>query len=271
MYQLRFDDGTVSAGFLLAEDPGGAAETAFASLLDRYPSLAAQFADSRPLRPVESRSGVAWRRERAAGRGWLLLPHSYAFADPMFSTGIAWSLLAVERVADLCRDGVPAAGGLERYRRLVAAEADHVDRLLVAAYRTMPAMDRFAAAAMVYFAAASFDELRQRLLDAPPEGWCWQAFLGAADGRRGLFEDLERRSAASAASLGGPALEEWVAGAIERWNLIGLADPSRRNAYPVDLEDMERRAVQVAAGLGLDAAELRRRWPRLSSPDRLPP
>ena len=270
MYQLRFDDGTVSAGFLLAEDPGGAAETAFASLLDRYPSLAAQFADSRPLRPVESRSGVAWRRERAAGRGWLLLPHSYAFADPMFSTGIAWSLLAVERVADLCRDGLPAADDLERYGRLVAAEADHIDRLLVAAYRTMPAMDRFGAAAMVYFAAASFDELRQRLLDAPPDGWCWRAFLGAGDERRGLFEDLERRSAASAASLGGAALKEWVAGAIERWNLIGLADPSRRNAYPVDLEDMERRAVGIAVGLGLDAAELRRRWPRLSSPDRLP-
>ena len=270
MYQLRFDDGTVSAGFLLAEDPGGAAETAFASLLDRYPSLAAQFADSRPLRPVESRSGVAWRRERAAGRGWLLLPHSYAFADPMFSTGIAWSLLAVERVADLCRDGLPAADDQERYGRLVAAEADHIDRLLVAAYRTMPAMDRFAAAAMVYFAAASFDELRQRLLDPPAEGWCWRAFLGAGDERRGLFEDLERRSAGSAASLGGAALKEWVAGAIERWNLIGLADPRRRNAYPVDLGDMERRTVGIAAGLGLDAAELRRRWPRLSSPDRLP-
>ena len=266
MYQLRFDDGSMSAGFLLTGEPAGAAESAFASLLERYPSLAVQFADSAPLRPVASRSGVAWRRDRAAGRGWLLLPHSYAFADPMFSTGIAWSLLAVERVADLCRNRLPGAGDLERYGRLLAAEADHIDRLLVAAYRLMPRMERFTAAAMVYFAAASFDELRQRLLDAPPEGWCWQGFLGADDGRSRLFEELDERSATGGES---GSLAEWVEPAIERWNLIGLLDPRRRNAYPVDLEDMERRTVQVAAGLGLDAAELRPRWPRLRSPDRL--
>ena len=266
MYQLRFGDGSVSAGFLLTREPGGSAESAFASLLERYPSLAVQFADSAPLRPVASRSGVAWRRDRAAGRGWLLLPHSYAFADPMFSTGIAWSLVAVERVADLCRHGLPATGDLERYGGLVAAEADHIDRLLVAAYRLMPAMERFTAAAMVYFAAASFDELRQRLLDAPPEGWCWQGFLGAGDGRRGLFEELDERSATGGES---GSLAEWVGPAIERWNLIGLLDPRRCNAYPVDLEDMERRTVEVAVGLGLDVAELWRRWPRLRSPDRM--
>lgn len=266
MYQLRFDDGSMSAGFLLAEDRGGAAETVFVSLLGRYPSLALQFADSRPLRPVASRSGVAYRRDRAAGPGWLLLPHSYAFADPMFSTGIAWSLLAVERVADLCRKGLPADGLLARYGRLLAAEADHLDRLLVAAYRSMPDMDRFAAPAMVYFAAASFDELRQRLLDPPAEGWCWEGFLGAADGRSRLFEELDARSAAGGGEV---PLAKWVGPAIEHWNLIGLLDPRRCNAYPVDLKDMERRSAQVAAGLGLDAAELRRRWPRLRSPDLL--
>jgi len=266
MYQLRFDDGSLSAGFLLTGGPAGAAETVFASLLDRYPSLALQFADSTPLRPVATRSGVAYRRELAAGPGWLLLPHSYAFADPMFSTGIAWSLLAVERVADLCRKGLPATGRLERYGRLIAAEADHIDRLLVAAYRSMPDMERFTAPAMVYFAAASFDELRQRLLDPPNDGWCWEGFLGSDDGRGRLFEELDERSAAGGGN-GSPA--EWVGPAIERWNLIGLLDPRRRNAYPVDLEDMERREAQVAAGLGLDAAELRRRWPRLRSPDRL--
>ena len=267
MYQLRFDAGSMSAGFLLAGNPTGAAETVFASLLDRYPSLARQFADSTPLRPVASRSGVAYRRERAAGHGWLLLPHSYAFADPMFSTGIAWSLLSVERVADLCRNGVPAHGLLERYGRLLAAEADHIDRLLVAAYRLMPAMERFVAPAMVYFAAASFDELRQRLLDPPSEGWCWKGFLGADDGRRGLFQELDELSSAAGGEV---PLAKWVGPALERWNLIGLLDPTRCNAYPVDLEDMERRAAQVAAGLGLDAAELRHRLPRLRSPDRMP-
>ena len=299
MYQLAFDDGSISAGVLLAEDrpaAGGAVErlaggrraaaatavealgggdadssgagTVFAGLLDRYPSLASQFAGHRPLRDLEARACVAYRRDRAAGPGWLLLPHSYAFADPMFSTGIAWSLLAVERIADLCRGGLPAPAAVESYGRLLAAEADHIDRLLAAAYRTMDDFESFTAAAMAYFAAASFDELRQRLLDPPNEGWCWQGFLGAGDDRRRrLFGELDERSAGAASAR---ALTDWIGPAIEPSNLIGLADPLRRNVYPVDLTDMQRRHEQIAARLEVAPEDLRRRWPRLRSPDRMP-
>ena len=288
MYQLRFDDGSVSAGVLLPEDrpvaaaaierlagrdraDASAAGAVFAGLLDRYPSLANQFAGHRPLRDLEARSGVAYRRDRAAGPGWLLLPHSYAFADPMFSTGIAWSLLGVERIADLCRRGVPAPAAVERYGRLLAAEADHIDRLLVAAYRLMGDFDSFTAVAMAYFAAASFDELRQRLLDPPEEGWCWQGFLGADEEvRRGLFEGLDERSAGSGTPATARKLADWIGPAIEPRNLIGLDDPRRRNVYPVDLEDMERRTDRIAAGLEVEPEELRRRWPRLRSPERMP-
>ncbi len=285
MYQLAFDDGSLSAGVLLAEDrpaaagaierlAGGrraaasAAGGVFAGLLDRYPSLASQFAGHRPLRDLEGRSGVAYRRDRAAGPGWLLLPHSYAFADPMFSTGIAWSLLAVERIADLCRGGLPAPAAVESYGRLLAAEADHIDRLLAAAYRTMDDFESFTAAAMAYFAAASFDELRQRLLDPPNEGWCWQGFLGAGgEVRHRLFEELDERSAGAASAR---ALTDWIGPAIEPRNLIGLADPLRRNVYPVDLTDMQRRQERIAARLEVAPEDLRRRWPRLRSPDRMP-
>ncbi|MCY3929215.1 MAG: tryptophan 7-halogenase [Acidobacteria bacterium] len=284
MYQLAFDDASVSAGVLLPEDRpaaaaaieelagGGAdasgAEAVFAGLLARYPSLASQFAGHRPLRDLAARSGVAYRRDRAAGPGWLLLPHSYAFADPMFSTGIAWSLLAVERIADLCRRGLPAPAEVERYGRLLAAEADHIDRLLVAAYRLMNDFEGFTAAAMAYFAAASFDELRQRLLDPPKGGWCWLGFLGADEEVRGrLFEELDERSA-DPVTAGG--LAGRIGPAIEARNLIGLDDPSRRNVYPVDLAAMARRQDRIAARLGVELDVVRRRWPRLRSPDRMP-
>ncbi|MCY3969169.1 MAG: tryptophan 7-halogenase, partial [Acidobacteria bacterium] len=284
MYQLAFDDGSMSAGVLLPEDRppaaatieelrgGGAeesgAEAVFGGLLARYPSLANQFAGHRPLRNLAARSGVAYRRDRAAGPGWLLLPHSYAFADPMFSTGIAWSLLAVERIADLCRRGLPAPAEVERYGRLLAAEADHIDGLLVAAYRLMDDFESFTAAAMAYFAAASFDELRQRLLDPPEGGWWWQGFLGADEEvRRRLFEELDERSA-DPLTAGG--LAGWIGPAIESRNLIGLDDPSRRNVYPVDLADMARRRDRIAARLGVELEEVRRRWRRLRSPRRMP-
>ena len=284
MYQLGFDDASVSAGVLLPEDRpaaaaaieklggGGAdasmAEAVFGGLLARYPSLASQFAGHRPLRDLAARSGVAYRRDRAAGPGWLLLPHSYAFADPMFSTGIAWSLLAVERIADLCRRGLPAPAAVERYGGLLASEADHIDRLLVAAYRLMDDFESFTAAAMAYFAAASFDELRQRLLDPPEGGWCWQGFLGAEEEvRRRLFEELDERSAGARTARGLPG---WIGPAIESRNLVGLDDPGRRNVYLVDLADMERRQDRIAARLGVERAVLRGRWRRLRSPDRMP-
>ena len=284
MYQLAFDDGSMSAGVLFPEDRpaaaaaidelggGGAgasgAEAVFGGLLARYPSLGRQFAGHRPLRDVEARSGVAYRRDRAAGPGWLLLPHSYAFADPMFSTGIAWSLLAVERIADLCRRGLPAPAAVQRYGRLLAAEADHIDRLLVAAYRLMRDFESFTAAAMAYFAAASFDELRQRLLDPPEAGWCWRGFLGADEEVRcRLFAELDERSADARAASGLPA---WIGPAIESRNLIGLDDPSRRNVYPVDLADMARRQDRIAARLGVELEDVRRRWPRLRSPEGMP-
>ena len=186
----------------------------------------------------------------------------------MFSTGIAWSLLAVERIADLCRRGLPAPAAVERYGRLLAAEADHIDRLLVAAYRLMDDFESFTAAAMAYFAAASFDELRQRLLDPPDGGWCWLGFLGA-DGevRRRLFEELDERSTDARTARG---LPDWIGPAIETRNLIGLNDPGRRNVYPVDLAYMARRQDRISARLGVEVEKVRRRWPRLRSPDRMP-
>ncbi len=292
MYQLAFDAGAVSAGVLLpagnaaaaaaidraGEEKGGeesAPEALLAALLARYPSLGRQFARRRPLRRVELRTDVAWRRDRATGPGWLLLPHSFAFADPMFSTGIAWSLLAVERIADLCRTGLPDPEAVGRYDRLLALEADHIDRLLVSAYRLMGDFDSFVAAAMAYFAAASFDELRQRLLGPPDEGWCWQGFLGADDEvRAALFGELEGRAAELEAGTGDRraprSLAEWIGPAIAARNLIGLADPGRQNLYPVDLEAMERRQEELAARLGMSLAACRRRWHRLRSPDVLP-
>ncbi len=284
MYQLRFDDGVTSVGFLLPRDRvatanllGGVGrdlaaedepERVIRALLVRYPSLARQFVGAEPLRPIGARTSVAYRRVRASGPGWLLLPHSYAFADPMFSTGIAWSLLAVERVADLCRNGVPGRAAVRRYGRQLAAEADHIERLLVAAYRLMPDMLGFVPVAMAYFAAASFNEIRQRLVDPPADGWCWEGFLGAGDEVLDpLFRDLDERSRSSDS---GRALADWIGPAVAARNLIGLADPQRRNVYPVDLADMRRRNEEIAGRLGLVAAELRERWPRLRSPVDMP-
>src|SRR5258705_4831275 len=107
MYSLRFDEGVTSAGFLLtpagiaslnaAHDTDAAA--LWGALLHRYPTLATAFADATPLMPIAFRSAIQHRLTPAAAGRSALMPHAYAFVDPLFSTGIAWSLRAVERLA----------------------------------------------------------------------------------------------------------------------------------------------------------------------------
>ena len=275
MYSLRFDHGVTSAGFVLS--PRGAAslreapsaDEKWSALLDRYPTIAAAFRDARPVMPMMQRDRIQHRLTRAAGKRWVLLPHAFAFVDPLFSTGIAWSLRAVERLAlsfEAERAGrrVPDEGQLARYEQMLAREADQVDRVVAGAYEAMAHFDLFAAQAMIYFATVSFAEVRQRLItdgDAHP---AWNGFLGVGDE---VCDPLPRASLRRLLRIthaeGRPgsvaersAFTDWVRRSIEPRNVAGLADPARRNLYPVDLDVLvDRHALlgltrdQLVAGL----------------------
>ena len=191
MYVLRFDPqdaegrALASAGLVLraaaaGELAGLPAAEAFDAVLRRYPTLAASFAAAEAVRPVARVAPLAHRAARSHGRRWLLLPHAYAFFDPLFSTGMAWSLAGVERAADLltAADGPPGQAALERYGRLLAAEADHLANLVAGAWAAMPDFGLLAAHAQLYFAAASFCEAKQRLTAGDH---AWDGFLGATD------------------------------------------------------------------------------------------
>ena len=125
LYELAFDHGVVSAGFVvegteaLRTIADCAPADAFQALVRRYPSLAAQYESAVPVRPPAVVPRLQRRLSRAAGDGWTLLPHVFQFWSPLFSTGIAWSLLGVERLGLLLEDtadagknepGLPAAG-----------------------------------------------------------------------------------------------------------------------------------------------------------------
>lgn len=274
MYVLRFapeaaaeeppGGALASAGFVLrraAADRLAAAHpdpaAAWAALVARYPTLAAQLAAARPVRPIAWRQRLAHRLEAAAGRRWLALPHVVAFHDPLFSAGIAWTLVAVERALDLLATGPPGAADLARYQDLLLREADHVERLIAGAWAVMPQPAAFFAWTHLYFAAASFAEATQRLLDGDH---AWSGFLGATDPRTAGFVRDAHALVTAASGPPPPAdLAAWVRAAIAPRNVAGLADPARRNLYPVDLEAL----VEAAGLLGLGRGELRGRLSRL--------
>ncbi len=275
MYSLRFDDGVTSAGFLLTprglamlEDAANAGpEPLWRALLDRNPTIAAAFAGATPVIPIAFRPAIQARRTRACGARWALLPHACAFVDPLFSTGIAWSLRGVERLAlafEAAAGGrrLPGADALARYDTALSAEADQIDRLIAGAYEAMADFELFTAQAMLYFATVSFAEVRQRMI--PDESAAWEGFLGVGDSVLESLpgEALQRLRAIThgRGDAGRPedraAFAEWVRNAIAPRNIAGLADPARRNLYPLDLDVLvERHALlglsreQVVAAL----------------------
>jgi FADH2 O2-dependent halogenase len=263
MYSLRFDDGVTSAGFALTprgldglgstSDP----DRLWATLLERYPTIGAVFANANPVMPMRFVPGIQHRLTRTAGERWAMLPHAYAFVDPLFSTGIAWSLRAIERLArtfeaHVSTRSVPNAAELERYTSMLTSEADQIDHMVAAAYEGMAHFDLFAGHAMLYFATVSFAEVKQRL--APSDDVAWSGFLGVGDA---VLEPLPRESLRQLRDITGGQGEvgsedarrryvKWTAAAIAPRNVAGLADPARRNLYPVDLDVLiERHSLMM--------------------------
>jgi FADH2 O2-dependent halogenase len=278
MYSLRFDDGVTSAGFLLTprgvralkSSDNGDAESVWRELLTRYPTLASVFAEATPLMPIAFRNVIQHRLTRAVGERWVLMPHAYAFVDPLFSTGIAWSLRAVERLAlafeSAASNGrVPDIEVLARYDAMLSAEADQIDLVVAGAYEAMAHFDLFTPQAMLYFATVSFAEVSQRL--APAESVAWSGFLGVGDpvleplpraALRRLREITQCRGDVGTADVRRD-FAEWITHAICSRNIAALANPERRNLYPVDFDAL----IEQHELLGMSRDQLLRLLPLL--------
>jgi FADH2 O2-dependent halogenase len=251
MWVLRFGNGVTSAGVAvedwLAEDLKLAeGEPAWQRLLARYPSIAAQFADARPIRSFTWMPRLAYRAAQAAGERWAMLPSAAAFIDPLFSTGIPLTLLGIERLAGLLKEN-PRGLKPALYANATMDDADRTARFIAGSYAGFHHFPMFAAYSMFYFAAASYSEMARRLASPrTPGGFlCGDsaAFAGA----------LDRLSPARAGTVDLDCYEREVASAVADWNIAGLCDRSKKNWYGVDLED----TVRDAAKLGLTSEHVR--------------
>jgi tetracycline 7-halogenase / FADH2 O2-dependent halogenase len=251
MWVLRFGNGVTSAGVAaedsLAEDLKLAeGEPAWRRLLARYPSIAAQFADARPIRSFTWMPRLAYRAAQAAGERWAMLPSAAAFIDPLFSTGIPLTLLGIERLAGLLKEN-PRGLMPALYANATLDDADRTARFIAGSYAGFHHFPMFAAYSMFYFAAASYSEMARRLASPRTPG----GFLcGDSDAFAGA---LDRLSPARGGTVDLDCYEREVASAVADWNIAGLCDRSKKNWYGVDLED----TVRDAAKLGLGPAQVR--------------
>lgn len=258
VWVLRFSNGIVSAG--VAAEPRLARELrleegapAWERLLDRLPTVRAQFAGSRAATPFVHRAALPFRSERAAGDAWALLPSAAAFVDPLLSTGFPLTLLGVERLAraiERLDDPEAFAAALRGHGSLTLFEADTAALLVSALYAAFGDFPVFAALTTLYFAAASYAEAARRLGRPHLSG----SFLSGNHPtfgpalrsccRMALERDPSRRSDLLAA----------IRRAIEPFDVIGLLDESRRYWYPVLAGDL----VAARHKLGATEAEIER-------------
>ena len=254
MWVLRFGNGVTSAGVavtdaLATELRLADGEPAWHRLLDRFPSVRAQFADARPTRGFDWMPGLSYRAAAAAGPRWALLPSAAAFVDPLFSTGFPLTLLGIERLASLLESGGffddrsrrSLDRPLDTYNTTTLAEVDHTARFVAGCYAGFPRFDDFVQYSMFYFAAASYAEMARRV--APDRAAA--GFLRAGD--CAFARAMESLSPARGSR---EPLAAHVREAVEAVNIAGLCEAGKRNWYGVELRD----AVAGAPKLGVSPA-----------------
>jgi len=171
-----------------------------------------------------------------------MLPSAAGFIDPMFSTGIPLTLLGIERIGRILSESWGSSdldSRLEEYGQVTYQELDWTARLVSASYASFREFPAFVGLSMFYFAAASYSEMTRRL--RRPD--LVRRFLAAdrndfAPGMAACEDAIQNGSS-------GFDLDERVANWISPLNIAGLSDPSKRNWYGVDLEDLATHAGKL--------------------------
>ncbi len=268
IWVLRFANGITSAGVAASSDAGFDFRADFSSndlskgalawqrMLDRFPTIGAQFATAEPKMPFVHAPRLAFRSGVIAGRRWALLPSAAGFVDPLLSTGFPLTLLGVSRLAEILErdwDSPRLPRALANYARQTEDELLATARLIGSLYATMANFPVFASLSLLYFAAASFSETARRL--GRPH--LASSFL-LQDNPRFQTRDLLDRARTVRTEAESQALSDDIRRFIEPFNVAGLADPRRRNWYPADAEDMLRGASKLGADRGEVAQVLAR-------------
>jgi len=164
LWQIGFENGLSSVGFVApsadrwSREP--TADEAWTALRRGLPTIDSLLGTSR-LAAFPGRVYRTGRLQRlwseASGTNWAALPFTVGFIDPLHSTGIAHTLIGVERLARILLEysGRSREQELANYSRQTVSELLHIDRLVSGCYLGLQNFELFTAWSMLYFAAAT--------------------------------------------------------------------------------------------------------------------
>jgi FADH2 O2-dependent halogenase len=264
IWVLRFNNGLTSAGVaataaLANELRFGEGAPAWSRVLEKFPTVQAQFANAKATLPFMHAKQLSFLTSDAAGRNWVLLPSAAGFIDPLLSTGFPLTLLGVERLARILEtkwgqnDFAPA---LYQYSMQTTVELMNTERLIAALYATMVDFELFSALTLLYFAAASYTEAARRLGKPQLAG---ETFLL---GEHPVFASRCRACADTALTKPTGSRRELLLRAIHQAiqpvNIAGLGRADRRQWYPALAEDLLANAGKLRSTRAEIEAMLRR-------------
>ncbi|HWB23922.1 MAG TPA: NAD(P)-binding protein [Chitinophagaceae bacterium] len=242
VWMLRFNTGLTSIGFALNGEGDKYKGLTPGEIWDygcaKYPSLNS-IGEKATLAAVPGKilqsARLQRKVERCFGDGWVALPHTCGFVDPLFSSGIAHSLNGIEKITSIFQrcgnDNGLLYDELAAYEEAVFEELKFVDILVAGCYKTMPHFQLFSAWSMLYFAATIMYEQR-RLRNEDP-GY----FLSADDMYIKNIVQKSYNDLVAILEKGHPSGEDiqlfttLVRDRIKPVNTAGLMEPSVKNMY----------------------------------------
>ncbi len=115
-------------------------EEEFFDFIARYPSIAAQFAGCRAVRPWTRAPRIQYSSKQVVGERWALLGHAAGFIDPLFSKGIYTTMSSVGLLAHLLleaqRDGNYSAARFQPVEAVTLGFIRANDRLIANAFKS---------------------------------------------------------------------------------------------------------------------------------------
>lgn len=253
IWVLPFNNGLTSAGVaattqLANELRFAEGAAAWQRLLERFPSVRAQFVVAQATLPLVHVKQFSFLSGDVAGKNWVLLPSAAGFVDPLLSTGFPLTLLGVERLARILegkwgRDDL--ADELCNYSMQTTLELVTTERLIAALYATMGDFELFSALTLLYFAAASYTESVRRL--GRPELAGNTFLLGEHPVFASRFRTCVEAALSKPVGARREVLLQKVRQTIEPVNIAGLGRPAQRNWYPARAEDLLAGAGKLQA------------------------
>ncbi len=242
IWVLRFNNNRTSWGFALDGDNAVLQDMSATDILDlmrqKYPDVNNILQDAvfakEPGRMIRS-PRLQRRIDKCFGEGWVALPHTAGFVDPLFSTGIAYSLAGIEKLLRIFT-GNPGFGRgiyaeLEKYERAVFEELKLVDLLVAGCYKTMKHFQLFNIWSMLYFTFTIMYE--QRRIKGLPVDYLLEA--GSSEVQAiavASFKELLQLTGQNSISRGDiHAFADKIRERIKPYNTAGLMDPSSGNMY----------------------------------------